>query len=264
MINDQATTLRIMYQTAHQTAHQTTQQFVSPHSADLDREALITTHLPKVKYLADRISVKLPHTVEREDLYGAGVLGLLDAVERFDASRGVAFTTFAEMRVRGAILDSLRSLDWASRTARRRAKEVQTAFVAVEQVHGRAATEDEVAAHLKISVAELQQNLTEMSGLKITEIDCRDEETGLSILDSLVDVAASPLDEYENQDREARLAKAIDKLPVRERQVVSLYYLEELTMKEIGAVLGVTESRVSQLRTQAVVRLRGSLSIANS
>lgn len=247
-----------------QTAYQTTPRFIPIQPTDLDREALITAHLPKVKYLADRISVSLPSSVEREDLYGAGVLGLLDAVERFDATRGVAFTTFAEMRVRGAILDSLRSLDWASRTARRRAKEVQNAFAEVEQIRGRAATEEEVAAHLKISLAELHEDLNEMRGLTITEIDCRDEETGLSALDTLLDNAASPLEQYEESDRQARLAKAIDKLPVRERQVVALYYLEELTMKEIGAVLGVTESRVSQLRTQAVVRLRGNLAMTNS
>jgi RNA polymerase sigma factor for flagellar operon FliA len=239
--------------------YQTTTQFNFSRLVGEDRDALITAHLPKVKYLADRMSAKLPSSVEREDLYGAGILGLIDAVERFDASRGVAFTTFAEMRVRGAMLDSLRALDWASRSARRRAKELQTAFAECEQEKGRAATEEEVAAHLKISLFELQENLNEMRTLTVGEIDCPDEETGLSAMDTLFDDSLSPLEEYEEGELRIRLAKAVDKLPLRERQIVALYYVEELTMKEIGAVLGVSESRVSQLRTQAVLRLRNYL-----
>ena len=246
-----------------QTAYQTTSQFIPNALTNQDRETLITSHLPKVKYLADRMAAKLPPSVEREDLYGAGVLGLIDAVERFDAARGVAFTTFAEMRVRGAMLDSLRALDWASRSARRRAKELQNAFAECEQKKGRAATEEEVAAHLKIPLQQLQENLSEMRSLTVSEIDRPDEETGLSTADLLRDESLSPFDEYEERERRARLAKAVDKLPLRERQVVSLYYLEELTMKEIGAVMGVSESRVSQLRTQAVLRLRGHLAITN-
>ncbi|MEP6924821.1 MAG: FliA/WhiG family RNA polymerase sigma factor [Pyrinomonadaceae bacterium] len=248
-----------MTPTTRHTAYQNPSRFQSPYPSDRDREDLIIEHLPKVKYLADRMAVKLPSSVDREDLYGAGIMGLIDAVERFDVSRGVAFNTFAEMRIRGAILDSLRALDWASRSARQRAKKLQNAFAEVEQKFGRAATEEEIAAHLKISHAELQENLHEMRGLKVTEIDRLDEETGLSALDTLIDGSASPLDQYEEQDCRARLAEAVDKLPLRERQVVALYYLEELTMKEIGAVLGVTESRVSQLRTQAIIRLRNRL-----
>src|ERR1041384_7306912 len=124
-----------------------------------EREALITQHLPKVKYIADRMAAKLPPSVERDDLYGAGVVGLIDAAERFDASRGIAFTTFAEMRVRGAILDNLRSLDWASRSTRRRARTVQTIYGQIEQEQGRAASEEEVADRMNISVGELREAL---------------------------------------------------------------------------------------------------------
>lgn len=223
------------------------------------RETLIMTHLPKVKYIADRIAAKLPPSVERDDLYGAGVVGLIDAVERFDASRGVAFTTFAELRVRGAILDNLRSLDWASRTMRRRAREVQAVFAQLELENGRAATETEVAAQMKIPVTEVRETLQDVRGLRITNLDERDEETGLSISDLISDTSISPLQEVEKTEYRRFLAQAIDKLSERERQVIALYYLEELTMKEIGEVLGVTESRVSQLRTQAVVRLRANL-----
>lgn len=232
---------------------------VATPAAVFEREALIEAHLPKVKFIADRIGAKLPPSVEREDLYGAGVIGLLDAADRFDPSRGIAFTTFAELRVRGAILDSLRELDWASRSARRRAKEVQAAFAQIEKERGRAATEEEVAVRLGVALPKLQEMLGELNGLTVGEIDERDEETGLSALDSLCDPADSPLEACEKNERRQKLSQAIDRLPERERQVIALYYIEELTMKEIGVCLGVTESRVSQLRTQAIVRLRSNL-----
>lgn len=228
--------------------------------ADSVRENLIMTHLPKVKYIADRIAAKLPASVERDDLYGAGVVGLIDAVERFDDTRGVAFTTFAELRVRGAILDNLRSLDWASRSTRRRAREVQAAYAQIEQENGRSATEAEVAERMKISLSELRETLQEVRGLRIGHLDERDDETGLTIGDLVFDTSISKLDQLEQSEMREQLARAVDCLPERERQVIALYYLEELTMKEIGDVLSVTESRVSQLRSQAITRLRVSLS----
>lgn len=240
-----------------------TYQQSSPYAAkicaEIDRETLITSHLGKVKYIADRFAAKLPLSVERDDLYGAGVVGLIEAVDRFDASRGIAFTTFAELRVRGAILDNLRSLDWASRTTRRRAREVQDTYSQIEQEQGRAATEEEVAERMNIPLGELRELMQELSGLKITDLDERDEETGLSAADSVCDTADTPLKQTEDNQQRRLLAQAIDKLPERERQVIALYYLEELTMKEIGEVMGVTQSRVSQLCTQAVVRLRSNL-----
>ncbi len=224
------------------------------------REALITQHLSKVKYIADRLAAKLPPSVEKDDLYGSGVLGLLDAVERFDASRGIAFTTFAEMRVRGAILDSLRALDWASRSVRRKAREIQEAFSIVEQLKGRSATEDEVAEHLKMPLHELQSLIQDIRGLTLGNLDEPDETTGLSLLDTVTDGGHSPLENFEQRERKKILAKFVDQLPEKERKVIALYYLEELNMKEIGVVLDVSESRVSQLRTQAILRLRGSIS----
>lgn len=225
-----------------------------------DRENLITSHLPKVKYIADRMAAKLPASVERDDLYGAGVIGLIDAVERFDATRGIAFTTFAEMRVRGAILDNLRALDWASRGTRRKAREVQEVYSQIEQEKGASATEEEVAEKMCISLADLRETLQDLRGLNITDLD-EPEENGLTALETICDRAASPLEQYEETDRRKRLAAAIEKLPERERQVVALYYVEELNMKEIGTVLEITESRVSQLKSQAVVRLRSALSV---
>ena len=230
-----------------------------PRAGADDREALILAHLPKVKYIADRFAAKLPASVTRDDIYGAGVVGLIDAVERYDASRGVAFTTFAELRVRGAILDNLRSLDWASRATRRRGRELQAAYAQLEQQNQRPATEAEVADHLNISVAEVSETLQDMRGLAVTNLDERDEASGLSAMDTVKDKGPSPFEKLETDEQRRRLAEAVDSLPERERQVVALYYLNELTMKEIGAVIGVTESRVSQIRTQAVVRLRAAL-----
>lgn len=249
-----------MLQYSSPTTYQNIKRFQAVATTENDRDALIIAHLGKVKYIADRIAAKLPPSVERDDLYGAGVIGLIDAVERYDASRGVAFTTFAEMRVRGAILDNLRSLDWASRTMRRRAREVQTAYAQIEQERGRAATEEEVAKHLKVSVRELHELLQDISGLSISDLDEQDEKTGLSLLETIYDTSASPLEQFEDSERRILLSQAVDRLPQRERQVIALYYVDELNMKEIGAVLGITESRVSQLRTQAVVRLRANIS----
>ena len=224
-----------------------------------EREALITQHLPKVKYIADRMAAKLPPSVERDDLYGAGVVGLIDAVERFDASRGVAFTTFAEMRVRGAILDNLRSLDWASRNSRRRAREIQETFSAIEKEKGGSATEEEVAAQMQIPLSDLRDALREMRGLTLMNLDEPESSTGLRFSELISAQTNSPLEDLEQSEHRQMLAEAIDRLPAKERQVIALYYLEELNMKETGAVLGVSESRVSQLRTQAVIRLRANL-----
>jgi RNA polymerase sigma factor for flagellar operon FliA len=226
-----------------------------------DRDSMIMAHLGKVRYIADQIAAKLPPSIGRDDLYGAGVIGLIDAIERYDVTRGVAFTTFAEMRVRGAILDNLRSLDWASRSARRRARDVQAAYARIEQQKGRAAKEEEVAGLLGISLADLQQMLLEISSLTLIDLDEPNDRTGLSLLETIRDGAVTPLQQIEESEQRRLLSKAIDKLPEREKQVIALYYLEELNMKEIGACLGVTESRVSQLRTQAVIRLRNSLGI---
>lgn len=248
-----------MYQYSSPTTYSKTKTYPKYSCSQTERDNLITSHLSKVKYIADRMAAKLPPSIEWDDLYSAGVIGLIDAVERFDASRGIAFTTFAEMRVRGAILDNLRSLDWASRNTRKRSREVQAAYAQVEQTKGASATEEEVAAYLKISLSELRETMQDMRSLSVLDLDEKDERTGLSVIDAVSDDQANALDILEDKQNRKNLAKAIDKLPERERQVIALYYLEELNMKEIGEVLGVSESRVSQLRTQAIVRLRANL-----
>lgn len=227
--------------------------------SDQEREELITQHLPKVKYIADRLATRLPSTVERDDLYGAGVLGLVDAVERFDPSRGIAFTTFAERRVRGAMLDNLRSLDWAPRNLRRRAREIRGASDQLEQETGRVPTDLEISERLNVTIDEVQHSNQELQNVRLESLDESDPETGLSLGDLIRDESASQADETEKSEFKRLLTSAVGGLPERERQVVALYYIEELTMKEIGAVLGVTESRVSQLRSQATNRLQKQL-----
>jgi len=222
------------------------------------REALIESHLPQVKFIADRLAAKLPPWVDLDDLIGAGMLGLLDAVDKYDPLKGVLFKTYAEMRVRGAMLDSLRDLDWAPRSLRRRAREVEAAYLRLEQSRGYA-TEEDVAAVLGISIAEFQNLLGELRGLTITGLDLGDEDEEGQTKYLPQDAAHSPLAMFERAEVREFMTAAVERLPQRERQVVALYYVEELTMKEIGATLGVTESRVSQIHTQAVLRLRACL-----
>lgn len=224
-----------------------------------DRDALVEAHLPQVKFIAERLAAKLPPSVDRDDLIGAGVLGLLDAVDKFDPTRGVQFKTYAEMRVRGAMLDSLRSLDWAPRSMRQRAREVEAAYRQIEQKYGRPAEEEEVSAALGLSTAQFHALLGELQGLTLLGLEGGSEDDAFHAPQIPDDPARNPLTLYEHAEGRARLIEAIDRLPARERQVVALYYLEELTMKEVGAVLGITESRVSQLHTQAILRLRAAL-----
>jgi RNA polymerase sigma factor for flagellar operon FliA len=225
-----------------------------------DREALLEAHLPQVKFLAERLAAKLPPSVDRDDLIGAGVMGLLDAVDKFDPARGVQFKTYAELRVRGAMLDSLRSLEWVPRSLRQRARELEATYRRLEQMHGRPAEEEEVAAALGVSLAQLHDLLKELPGLTLLGLEGSEDEEGRHLAQQIPDdPARNPQALFELTEGRERLIKAIDRLPERERQVIALYYLEELTMKEVGAVLGITESRVSQLHTQAILRLRGAL-----
>jgi len=229
------------------------------------REQLIEEHYPLVTYLASRVSSKLPPNIDVDDLIGAGVLGLIDAADKFDPARGVRFRTYAERRVRGAILDHLRSLDWAPRSLRRKAREVEAAYGTLEREHGRSVSESEVAEFLQIDLSELQGLAFEISTVQVSSLTASDNDDeyqgSRDILDMVADVSeASPFAECARAELRDRLALAIDKLRYKERLVVSFYYVEELTMKEIGTILGVNESRVSQLHTRAIQRLRSSLS----
>jgi len=229
-----------------------------------ERDNLIVEHLPQIKYIAHRIAAKLPPQVELNDLISAGVLGLLDALDKFDPSRQVKFKTYAELRIKGAILDSLRSLDWAPRSLRKKSKELERAQKELEQRLGRPAGEKELCEEMGISLSELYELVDQIKGLNLgsfNEIASQDEDTGGDLLARCA--ADSPESDpfllLHKSELKGVLAGAIDSLPKKERLVVSLYYYDELTMKEIGKVLGVNESRVSQLHTKAMTRLRTKL-----
>lgn len=226
-----------------------------------DREELITECLPLVKFVAHRISSRLPSHVELDDLIHSGILGLMDAVRKFEPDRGVKFKTYAEQRIRGAILDGLRDLDWVPRSLRRKKKDIEAAYHLLEQQRGRAATDEEVAAHLGMSLEDLHHSLDELKGVTLGAfVEAGENGEG----ENLISFVPDPDGENPHillQAREVRsiLKSAVDRLPTKERFVVQLYYFEELTMKEIGTLLNITESRVSQLHTKSMLRLRGKL-----
>jgi len=233
-------------------------------SSSSKRDQLVVDHLPLVKFLAQRMAAKLPPSVEVNDLISAGVIGLMDAVEKFQPERGVKFKTYAEQRVRGAMIDSLRSLDWAPRSLRKKERAVESAYSRLEQSLGRAVTDEEVASELGLDMDEFYKWLNDLNGVSlgaITSLGSEDSDTeGTDLLEYVPDSPEqNPYFIFEKCELRDSLATSIENLPEKERLVISLYYYEELTMREIGDVLGVNESRVSQLHTKAIMRLRGRL-----
>ena len=226
-----------------------------------DRDVLLMEHLPTVRYIARRIHERLPQHVDLDDLISAGVVGLIDAFSKFDHTKKVQFKSYAQFRIRGAILDSLRTLDWSPRELRRKGRAVEEAIREVTQRIGRAPSEQEVAGELNLTLAEYQQLLGDLKGLEIGSLHMeRSEDSGD---EELAYISGSPEEDplfrCLKGEMKQRLADAIDELPEKERMVLTLYYYEELTMKEIGLTLGVVESRVSQIHSSAVLRLRTAL-----
>jgi len=228
-----------------------------------DREALVNEFLPGIRYHASILKLRLPPNVEMDDLVSSGVVGLLDAADKFDSSRGIKFKTYAEFRIRGAMLDYLREMDWFSRAARQNSNRLQNAYARLEALLARPPGEEEVAKELKISVAELRKQLALFSGLSVFSLDePQDEYSGAGANVQRILSEAAKNDALEDdllRDLREVLAKAIDLLPEREKQLIALYYYEELTMKEIGAIFGLGEPRICQLHSQATFRLRGKL-----
>lgn len=226
-----------------------------------EQEQLMIEHLPTVRYLARRIHERLPQHVEIEDLVSAGVLGLIDAFRKFDPGKKVQFRSYAQFRIRGAILDSLRTLDWSPRDLRRKGRAIEEAIRTLTVRSGRSPSEPEIAAELGMELGQYQQLLGELKGLEIGTLHvehCDDSgEEELAYIPNKPE--EDPLFCCLKNEMQARLASAVDQLPERERLVMSLYYYEEMTMKEIGAALGVVESRVSQIHASAVLRLRSFL-----
>jgi RNA polymerase sigma factor for flagellar operon FliA len=226
-----------------------------------EQERVLLEHLPIVRFLARRIHERLPQHVDIEDLVSAGVVGLMDAFAKFDASKKVQFRSYAQFRIRGAILDSLRTLDWSPRELRRKGRAVEEAIRVLTQRMGRAPGEPEIAAEMTLSLEEYQQLLGDLKGLEIGTLHMeRNEDSGE---EELAYIPGRPEDDplfhCLRGELEDRLSEAIANLPDRERLVMTLYYYEEMTMREIGLALGVVESRVSQVHASAVVHLRAAL-----
>jgi RNA polymerase sigma factor for flagellar operon FliA len=235
---------------------------------DKARERLVVAYSPLVKFIAGRMASGLPSHVEESDLISYGLLGLIGAIERFDMEREIKFETFAVARIKGAIIDELRSLDWVPRSVRARARQVEKAHSALEAKLQRSPSDEEMAAKLEVTVEEFQGILLEIANSSVLALDdlwtFADPEGGsqVSILDTIQDPGAiDPESEAAASELKDRLADAIESLPERERLVIALYYYENLTLREIGEVLGVTESRVSQLHTKAVIGLRSRFTL---
>jgi RNA polymerase sigma factor FliA len=230
------------------------------------RDRLILTYAPLVKYVAGRLGSGLPAHVDEGDLVSYGLLGLIGAIERFDPDRDIKFETYAIARIKGSIIDELRSMDWVPRSVRARARDIERAIGDLESRLTRAPTDEEIATKLGITEEEFQDSLLEISRSSIAALDELWASPGSSgdavaLIDTIEDpTAAEPQSAMAHTEVREALGEAISRLPEREKLVVTLYYYEELTLREIGEVLGVTESRVSQLHTKAILRLKARLS----
>jgi RNA polymerase sigma factor for flagellar operon FliA len=230
------------------------------------RDRLILTYAPLVKYVAGRLGSGLPAHVDEGDLVSYGLLGLIGAIERYDPDRDVKFETYAIARIKGAIIDELRAMDWVPRSVRARAREIERAIAELEKQLLRAPTDEEIAKKVGITEDELEESLTEISRSSIAALDelwtvSSSGGDQIALIDTIEDTEApDPQSSLSQTEMKEAIGEAIARLPEREKLVVTLYYYEELTLREIGEVLGVTESRVSQLHTKAILRLKARLS----
>ncbi len=234
--------------------------------AQKERDELIVYYAPLVKYVAGRIAAGLPQTVDQADLVSYGMFGLIDAITKFDLDRGFKFETYAISRIKGAILDEMRAVDWVPRSVRSKAKSVERAMAKLEAVLHRAPTDTEIAEELDLSVEQLGSIYKQISSLGMVALDEMLSFNGgesLTFGDTLADRREGPVSTYERIEMRQLLAEAINRMSEREKIVLTLYYYESLTLAEIGKVLGVTESRVCQIHTKAVLQLRSRLSSAD-
>ena len=231
-----------------------------------DRDRLILEYAPTIKYIAQRIAARLPPHISLDDLINAGVIGLIDAIEKYDPSRDNTFKTYAEFRIRGTMLDELRNLDWVPRSVRQKEGALERAYGELERTLGRSAHDEEVAALLGIGIEEFYVWCNQVKGVSLLSLEApglrsTDGET-LNLMDLVsTDNAKSPAQLVQAHRLKALVAEVIDDLPYQEKVVISLYYYEELTMKEVGKVLDITESRVSQIHTKSILRLRSMLKL---
>ncbi len=226
------------------------------------RDRLIVHYSPLVKYVAGRVASGLPQSIDQGDLVSYGIFGLIDAIDKFDTSRGIKFETYAIARIKGAIIDELRSIDWVPRSVRAKARKVEKAYASLEHRLLRTPTDDEVAAEMGMSKDDLQQVFTQISFVGLVALDevlGGGDGQSQTLGDTLPDKGEGPVGAFEGEEMKQILATAINRLGEREKVVLTLYYYEGLTLAEIGKVLGVTESRVCQIHTKAVLQLRSRI-----
>lgn len=235
----------------------------APSARAQERERLILEHLPQVRLIARRIHERLPESVSLDDLVSTGIVGLISAIDRFDPTQNVKLKTYAEYKIRGAILDSLRGLDWAPRQKRRRSKQIETVIADLEQRLHRSPVDEEIAAELEIPLSEYHEWLSDSRGLNLGSLEHHaPDEEGRDLLRFVADREEDwPPNLFERAELRRLLAQAISRMPYIERTVLGLYFEQELTLREIARVVNLHESRVSQLKTQALIRLRGFLKV---
>jgi RNA polymerase sigma factor for flagellar operon FliA len=232
--------------------------------ADL-KEQIVLEHTPLIRYIVNRIAVRLPSHIDLDDLYNTGVIGLMDAIEKYDPEKNCKFKTYAEFRIKGAILDQLRSLDWVPRSVRQKSRKLERAYGEVEQRLGRSATDDEVADSLGLEIDKFHTLLNQVRGISLINLEeirgtNSDGDRAGTFADIIEDVhSENPFASLKLLETKHVISDTIGTLPEKERLVISLYYYEDLNMKEIGGILGITESRVCQIHTKAVMRLRSKL-----
>lgn len=229
------------------------------------KEEVILEHTPLVRYIVNRIAVRLPSHIDLDDLQSTGVIGLMDAIDKYDPEKNCKFKTYAEFRIKGAILDQLRALDWVPRSVRQRSRKLESAYGELEQELGRAATEEEVAEAMGLDMDKFHTLVNQVRGISMINLEevrgtNADGESAGTFSDVIEDVnSENPFDSIKLLENKSLISDTIASMPEKERLVVSLYYYEDLNMKEIGNVLGITESRVCQIHTKAVQRLRSKL-----
>ena len=231
------------------------------HKSPEQRQELLDKYVPLVRNVATRMALGFPRSVELNDLVSTGGVGLIEAFKNFDPDRGVKFETYAVPRIRGAILDELRALDWVPRSTRAKSRELERAYMELENIHGRKPEKDEIAKHMKISLSELHAALGDVSNTSIQSLDeviyREDDNRQVPRIETIVDhQTISILGDLEKKELKAFIGVAVERLTKQEKLVIALYYYEELTLKEIGEVMVISESRVSQIHTRAVSKLR--------
>ncbi len=225
----------------------------------LDSQKSVAEHAQLVKRLAYQLAARLPSSVQVDDLIQAGMMGLLDALQGYNNSMGAQFETYATQRIRGAMLDELRDADWAPRSVRKQAREIENAIHKLQQQLGQSPSEQQIADAMQVSLSEYQQMLAEAHGHQLVHYEDFENDDGETIGFNLTDTRPTPLQLLQDDGMRDTLVNAIGELPEREKMVMAMYYQEDLNLKEIGAVLGVSESRVCQLHSQAILRLRGKM-----